>query len=146
VRGGAEENCPKVGERWPVLRTAKMEKRKEIPQNDRMFVFVRDGFYCQFCGCSGRSDLPGGAKRVQLVPDHVVPWSAGGSDSVNNLRTLCWDCNEQRSNFRTEADVFWNPLPVTYECLRCNPQLSKQEVNRAFCYRHLTRALGVTHA
>lgn len=142
ARGGAEENWPKVGERWPVLRTARTHRRHEIPQNDRIFIYVRDGFRCGFCGKSGKEWE---RNRVQLVPDHVVPWSAYGSDHVNNLRTLCWDCNDKRSNIRTDLDAAWNPIPVTYECVRCWPDLPREDpsVQLAFCYFHRTRALGV---
>jgi hypothetical protein len=146
ARGGAEENWPEVGERWPVLRTARTEKRQEISQADRIFVYVRDGFFCQFCGRSGKDY--GAIDRVLLVLDHVIPWSAMGSDHVSNLRTLCWDCNEERSNIRTERDAEWNPLPATYECVRCNPELPRDDpsVGLAFCYHHRTRALGLIDA
>ena len=81
VRRGAGENWPNVGERWPVLRTARTEKRREIPQGDRIFVYARDGFCCCFCGRSGKEWE---RDRVQLVLDHVIPWSALGSDHVNS--------------------------------------------------------------
>jgi len=128
-----------------VLRTARTEKRREIPQGDRIFVYARDGFCCCFCGRSGKEWE---RDRVQLVLDHVIPWSALGSDHVNNLRTLCWDCNEERSNTRTDLDDEWNPLPVTYECVRCWPDLPRDDpsVDVAFCYHHRTRALGVVNA
>jgi len=142
ARRGGQENWPEVGERWPVLRTAKTQRRRDIPQSDRIYIYVRDGFYCCFCGRSGKDWA---RERVQLVPDHVVPWSAMGSDHVNNLRTLCWDCNEQRSNIRTERDADWNPLPVTYECVRCCPDIPRDDpsVDLAFCYNCRTRALGI---
>jgi len=142
ARGGAHQTTPQIGERWPILRTSRTQKRHEIPQADRIYVYIRDGFYCQFCGQSGKQWAH---PQVQLVLDHVIPWSAGGPDHVNNLRTLCWDCNETRSNIHTEHDAAWNPLPVTYECARCWPELPHDDptVGPAFCYHHRTRAIGI---
>jgi len=133
---------PEVGERWPVIRTERTHSRQQIPRSDRLFVYARDGFMCQLCG-RGRQDWE--RDPADLVLDHVVPWSAGGSDHVNNLRTLCWQCNEDRSNVRLEADASWSPLPVTYECVRCDPDLPRDEpdIGLSFCYHHRTRALGV---
>ena len=34
-----------------------------------------------------------------LTLDHAIPWSAGGSDYGDNLRTLWLHCNETRSNY-----------------------------------------------
>lgn len=62
-----------------------------IPQRDvisirkRFFVLKRDEFGCVLCGRSGRG--------VKLEVDHRVPISKGGSDSLDNLQTLCFECN-----------------------------------------------------
>jgi len=54
----------------------------------RFTVFMRDGFRCQACGRSPITH-PG----TILHADHVKPWSRGGMTSIENLRTLCDQCN-----------------------------------------------------
>lgn len=95
--------------RYPVHRTSRTEGRDLIRTDDRLYVYQRDGFRCMWCN----SDK-------QLTLDHILPWSAHGSDHVDNLRTLCWDCNEHRSNFR-HIDDSWRPLPMTFFCDGCDP-------------------------
>jgi hypothetical protein len=59
--------------------------REPIGLSKRYKVMKRDGFQCVLCGAGG--------KDAQLEIDHIVPVSAGGSDSMDNLRTLCFKCN-----------------------------------------------------
>jgi hypothetical protein len=51
----------------------------------RFQVFRRDGFRCTYCGRA--------PPDVVLHADHVVPYSAGGPTTLDNLRTACLDCN-----------------------------------------------------
>lgn len=52
--------------------------------------------------------------------DHIVPWSAGGSDRSDNLRLLCEPCNTGRSNFRGELDIqAARRAPVCANCVAC---------------------------
>lgn len=51
----------------------------------RYFVLKRDKFKCCFCGRTG--------KDTTLEIDHKIPVSSGGSNNINNLQTLCFDCN-----------------------------------------------------
>jgi hypothetical protein len=89
--------------RWPRLRTG---ERDPINPVVRRLVYQRDGHSCRFCG--GRYDL-------QL--DHVIPWSAFGPDTSDNLRTLCDLCNDDRSNYR---EPYEGPqTPVTRWCFWC---------------------------
>ena len=53
--------------------------------------------------------LDSGAE-VLITKDHVVPKSKGGTDSVNNMRTMCKVCNEMRSN---RDDLIKPSLSVT---------------------------------
>ena len=49
----------------------------------RAFVLRRDGGRCQRCGSTQK-----------LAAHHVVPRSAGGSDTPSNLRTICSTCHD----------------------------------------------------
>lgn len=64
---------------FQTIRRSNMKVLKDI-------VFERDGYSCQLCGKS----LQQGA---QLCIDHIVPWSLGGTNDLDNLQTLCVQCN-----------------------------------------------------
>jgi hypothetical protein len=93
-------------ERLPRTRSG---EREEIVPEVRRGVWLRDGGRCSWCGTSERG-------LMQL--DHIVPWSAGGSDRSDNLRVLCAYCNERRSNFRTDMAIA-RVIPVSFACSRC---------------------------
>lgn len=59
------------------------EARPAIPQAVRQSVFERDGSACVYCGAT--------AGPFHL--DHVMPWSRGGADTVENLVVSCVPCN-----------------------------------------------------
>lgn len=59
----------------------------------RFSVFLRDGFRCTACGKSPVTN-PG----VELHCDHILPWSKGGKTNIDNLKTLCSDCNLGKGN------------------------------------------------
>jgi hypothetical protein len=65
-------------------------QRTEISLRKRFFVFKRDEFTCVKCGRSGRG--------IKLEVDHVTPVSRGGTDALDNLQTLCFDCNRGKRN------------------------------------------------
>lgn len=92
-----------VGERWPVLRRG---EREPVNRLTRRLIYLRDGHRCRLCHRRGLLEL-----------DHIVPWSAGGPDTSENLRSLCGGCNSARSNFRTESDL--PAVPVTVACDPC---------------------------
>lgn len=100
----AEEN-PTEALRHSVVRTG---ERPEIPAHVRAAVYMRDGNAC----CECKANMRGLTKNL----DHIVPWSAGGTDKSHNLRTLCPPCNEARSNF---VDDVFPRLPVTWWCTGC---------------------------
>jgi 5-methylcytosine-specific restriction endonuclease McrA len=52
----------------------------------RRQVFERDGYTCQYCG----------TKNQPLEVDHVVPFSRGGGNEIENLKTACRQCNRQK--------------------------------------------------
>lgn len=60
-------------------------RRSYIPKWLRRFVHARDNWRCLECG--GDEDL---------TLDHIWPWSLGGQDTKENLRTLCRSCNSSK--------------------------------------------------
>lgn len=69
------------------------EDRPFIPLGVRYRVFQRDGHACLICGTTER-----------LTLDHIVPFSKGGPDTEDNLRTLCLRCNIRRGAARFTDD------------------------------------------
>jgi hypothetical protein len=61
------------------------QARKPMSLRKRFFVMKRDSFACKRCGACG----PG----VKLEVHHIIPFAQGGSDRLDNLQTLCFECN-----------------------------------------------------
>lgn len=61
---------------------------RSISLSLRYKVLCRDHFRCVICGRS-----PAKEHSVELHIDHIIPWSKGGKNVEENLRTLCFDCN-----------------------------------------------------
>lgn len=57
----------------------------------RREVFKRDNYTCVEC----RARKSDGAT---LHIDHIIPVSKGGTDELDNLQTLCKDCNLSKSD------------------------------------------------
>ena len=53
----------------------------------RYRVFQRDDYRCVCCGRRAQNELT-------LHVDHIVPVSRGGPNSIENLQTLCDECNQ----------------------------------------------------
>ena len=66
---------------------------RAISLRQRFSVFLRDGFRCLSCGKSPLT-CPG----TELHCDHTIPWSKGGKTTIENLKTLCSDCNLGKGN------------------------------------------------
>lgn len=64
---------------------------RSLPPRLRWSILERDRFACVYCG----RGTPDG---IKLAVDHVIPWSAGGTDDPTNLVTACEDCNTGKSN------------------------------------------------
>ena len=59
--------------------------------NKREAVFVRDNYTCQVCGKSLKD-------KVILTTHHNIHRSKGGSDSVDNLVTVCTGCHTTKNH------------------------------------------------
>jgi len=58
-----------------------------IPDDVRIAVFARDKGRCISC-----------ARADDLQYDHIVPFSRGGTTTVDNLQLKCGRCNRRKSN------------------------------------------------
>jgi hypothetical protein len=65
--------------------------RVALSPRTRFKVFKRDDFRCQICGKSQ-------AAGVTLHVDHRISIANGGSDELENLQTLCCECNLGKSS------------------------------------------------
>lgn len=69
-------------------------KSHNVSELQRQKVFAQDGFTCCYCGKE---------KEVRnLVVDHVISRSKGGTDKVDNLVASCAPCNSKKSDFTVE--------------------------------------------
>jgi hypothetical protein len=64
------------------------KRTRSIPQDVKIAVAVRDQGLCQHCGTSAGP----------MEYDHVIPYSVGGDNSVENIQLLCRRCNAAKSN------------------------------------------------
>jgi 5-methylcytosine-specific restriction endonuclease McrA len=65
-----------------------------LPQAVSRAVYNRDGWHCRKCN-----------KNSELHPHHVIFRSAGGSDDLNNLLTLCAKCHAGIHDGRLRLEV-----------------------------------------
>jgi 5-methylcytosine-specific restriction endonuclease McrA len=64
------------------------------PQDVKIEVAVRDGGRCRQCG-----------SNKELHFDHVIPWSKGGRNTVDNIQLLCRTCNRRKGADDIPADL-----------------------------------------
>jgi 5-methylcytosine-specific restriction endonuclease McrA len=62
-------------------------RRDPIPDTVRLFVWQRDKGCCVKCG-----------SRERLEFDHIIPVSAGGSNTERNIQLLCESCNRLKGS------------------------------------------------
>lgn len=60
------------------------------------------------CAKYGNKCLACGATDTLMTPDHVVPLSKGGTNTISNIQTLCHSCNsikkETITDYRQETE------------------------------------------
>ena len=75
----------------------KVEYERETSRNVslslRLAVLSRDNFRCVFCGKSPATNI-----GTKLHIDHIKPFSRGGKSTLENLQTLCEECNIGKSD------------------------------------------------
>ena len=72
-------------------KVTKQKGKRAIPLTFRYQVLKRDNSKCVACG-RGVDD------NVILHIDHKIPFSLGGLTTLDNLQTLCLECNISKSN------------------------------------------------
>ncbi|MDO8664098.1 MAG: HNH endonuclease [Candidatus Liptonbacteria bacterium] len=84
----------------PILVDDEATKRKTpraISLSLRYQVLKRDNFKCVRCGRTPASN-PG----IELHIDHKLPYSKNGETELDNLQTMCSECNLGKSNRHSE--------------------------------------------
>lgn len=77
------------------------ENSRNVSLRLRLEVLYRDNFRCVFCGKSPATDI-----GTKLHIDHVTPFSKGGKSVLDNLQTLCEECNLGKSDkFSKVSDI-----------------------------------------
>lgn len=84
----------------PEMNQVKLDKDRDkinigrsIPLKVRLKVLDRDAYRCILCGRSPATNI-----GVRLHIDHKIPFSKGGKSNIDNLQTLCQDCNLGKSD------------------------------------------------
>ena len=54
----------------------------------KKFLIDERGPYCENCG-----------EEIELQVDHIVPVSRGGTDDMENLQLLCYECHQKKHNY-----------------------------------------------
>jgi 5-methylcytosine-specific restriction endonuclease McrA len=65
----------------------KYELDERLDLQEVVELFDSKGHKCEYCGCDGRLGL-----------DHVIPFSRGGSNTIDNVVPCCFDCNTRKYN------------------------------------------------
>lgn len=96
-----------------------MPKRKTIPAKIRQEVFKRDNYKCKTCGKSPATD-----SELSLEVDHILPYSKGGTNDIENLHTLCNRCNKGKGNDESFNITVKDKIYALLD--RINPEILKQ--------------------
>ena len=74
--------------------------RKTIYNKLKYAVLQRDNSTCQRCGANIHN-----TPNVKLVIDHKIPVELGGDTTIDNLWTLCSDCNGGKQAFFSDENT-----------------------------------------
>lgn len=84
----ADSNSPEPSHENQTAAAMEAPAPRSISLALRYRILSRDKFRCVICGASPAKDV-----GVDLHVDHIHPWSRGGQNVEDNLRTLCSKCN-----------------------------------------------------
>lgn len=74
--------------------------RRQIDNRLKYAVLQRDNSTCQRCGANIHN-----TPNVKLVIDHKIPVELGGETTIDNLWTLCSECNGGKQAFFQDEDA-----------------------------------------
>lgn len=74
--------------------------RRQIDNRLKYAVLQRDNSTCQRCGANIHN-----TPNVKLVIDHKIPVELGGGTTIDNLWTLCSECNGGKQAFFQDDDA-----------------------------------------
>lgn len=82
---------------------------RDISKETRATVLERNGYTCQMCGlAAGDPDPYVPSRTVRLTMGHIKDKSKGGTDTADNLRAICTNCNEGLQNAALpKPDQIW---------------------------------------
>lgn len=89
AREGRDAVLARLGElsEAGLVETANWRIKRPVPPALRMAVLRRDGYRCVICDADN-----------DLMADHVIPESAGGPATFENLQTMCRSCNSSKGS------------------------------------------------
>ncbi|MCL2620430.1 MAG: HNH endonuclease [Defluviitaleaceae bacterium] len=76
-----------------ILELNRRQTSRDVNLRLKYMILIRDNCKCRVCGKSPAINL-----GVEPHVDHIVPWSKGGETVIENLQTLCRDCNLGKSD------------------------------------------------
>jgi 5-methylcytosine-specific restriction endonuclease McrA len=86
----AEDHAGKVK-----IAKANNRRKRRAAKNGDNGHFTAEEFYA-LCSVYGYACLCCGATDRKLEADHVVPLTRGGSDGIENIQSLCGECNRRK--------------------------------------------------
>ena len=96
----------------------------KIDKATRARILERNGLTCGMCGATaGEADPYDTSRKITLHVDHINP---DGPSTDDNLRTLCHNCNEGRSN------LVIPPTPNTLSVLRNIRRMARDDQMRVY--------------
>lgn len=66
-------------------------------------VLIRDNYTCKCCGKQK-------GRGIKLEADHIIPVNMGGRSVVDNLQTLCKECNQAKGTDSINFNIIKSPL------------------------------------
>ena len=73
--------------------------KRSVSHRLRFLVLRRDKFKCSICG-----KTPATHPSTELVVDHIFAWTKEGETVLENLQTLCVECNSGKSDLDMVQD------------------------------------------